>query len=400
MFFLPVCLYYVLFTVLAFAMNKTVILTEAAVLLCLYYFSRQKKFPVWFLSIITCTNVIIIAGFRTTYDKAEYDKILRQKNVAPVVLSSGEIKGKKQENFFRRSFRGPMVPCQIQGMVTDRDEKFLYVCCLFGGIRDSLFKIDLQKNVMSERGAGKGLSAVALLNDEKKLFVTSFIEKSLFVYLTDPLTVAAEIRLKNANPLDLSKLTGKDEFIVLDERQKMYKLCFVKGSPVLKTLSLPGIGIPQYFDVNEKKGAAYLANTSSQRPVIAVDIHSFKISRTKEKSFFPLWFLTGIAVDDEKQKIYVADMLRGKVSVLDERTFSVEREITLHRGLRCMAYDRKRHLVYAGNYFSGEVVAISTTNYSIAQTFYVGRRIRKFYITPRSGRVFVSSGFGLFELKL
>lgn len=396
--FLPAGLCFVVLTGFVFLLNKAVILFEIIIFLFLYFTLRSRKMLLCFLCVVTNVNVFAVISFRVAYTNKSYIRILQQSNVTPVIFSTRRAKGKKDKYSFLRKAGAPFIPCQVQGVAMDNSERFLYLCCLFGGSDNSLYKMDVRKNEIVLTGNGKGLSAVFPLDNEKSLLVASFLERGLFVYSSDSLWLRNEITLKNANPLDIIKLPGKDVFLVLDERRKVYKVFMEKQKTKVETVTLDGIGIPQYFSLDNKRKVIFLANTSQRMPVVAIGVKPFKPGKIKKMKSW--WFLTGIAVDGQKQKIYVTDMLWGKVRVLDEKTLSLEHEIPLQFGLRCATLDAERHLLYVGNYISGEITAINTDTLKVKQKFFVGSRIRKIYITPRTKRVFAVSGFGVFELKL
>ncbi len=396
--FLPAGLCFIILTGFVFLLNKAVVFFEIILLFFLYFRLRFRNIPLWFLCIVTNVNVFSVIAFRVAYANKSYVRILHQNNVSPVIFSTDRAKGRKDKYSFLRKAGAPFVPCQVQGVGMDKFERFLYLCCLFGGSDNSLYKMDVRKNKIVLTGEGKGLSAVSPFHNDKRLFVTSFLERDLLVYSSGTLLPRERTPLKNANPLDIIKLPGEDVFFVLDERRKVYKVSMEKQKTKLEAVTLAGIGIPQYFSLDKKRGVIFLANTSQRMPVVAIKVNPFKLEKIKKVKSW--WFLTGIAVDEQKQKLYVTDMLWGEVRVLDERTLSVEHEVPLQFGLRCATLDAERHLLYVGNYISGEVTAINTDTLKVKQKFFVGSRIRKIYITPRTKRVFAVSGFGVFELKL
>lgn len=164
-----------------------------------------------------------------------------------------------------------------------------------------------------------------------------------------------------------------------------------------------------YNAYNEYTGNLYIA---AERYMDFPCLHIFQFSRDRSRPVFlrscfslrdavlSLGLSTAVEVDPLKEEIYMAFPLEGSVYVLSEKNFKLVKKLKVSVGIRELAFDARRSLLYAANYTSGYIHAVFPLTGEITETIFVGKRIREIRYDPVLDRLLVTSANGFMEVTL
>ncbi len=110
--------------------------------------------------------------------------------------------------------------------------------------------------------------------------------------------------------------------------------------------------------------------------------------------------INGAAFDPDRNEFYVTFSLGGELGVFDATTFAPKRTIPLELGVREIAFDRRRRLLYVGCYVSGDVVVYDVDHASVKERIYVGPKMRHLSLDEDLDVLLVASKAGFFEIPL
>ena len=282
----------------------------------------------------------------------------------------------------------------VRNIFTDDKEEFLYFTAYgrseWKGVPyETFFRVPLKK-----RGKLQSLIypfCYAGAYDKKRhlIFLLGRDTDELLVVSPDTMNVLRKTKIFR-NPADIYMDEKRDRLIVLFEwRMAVYHP---------ETLSPLGV-------YSAKRGANFVQGVVlKKRDTIAlacftvggVQERDLKTCRVKRK-FLDMtpWAVTA---DPDENFLYVTDFLRGTLSVLDIRTFSVVKRARIQSGIRPVEVDEKRGLVYVGSFLSPYLFVLDE-NLSVKKKIFVGNPCRDIKLL-RNGRLFVGTRFGLVEIKV
>lgn len=106
----------------------------------------------------------------------------------------------------------------------------------------------------------------------------------------------------------------------------------------------------------------------------------------------------GLQLDRETRELYIAYTFSGEVGVFDVDTVTKKASIPLATGLRELAYDPARKLLFAANFLTGEVSVVDVRARKEIDRIFVGRLIRQITWAPRIERLVLTSANGFLEV--
>ncbi len=92
-----------------------------------------------------------------------------------------------------------------------------------------------------------------------------------------------------------------------------------------------------------------------------------------------------VVLDGDRGRLIVTDMNGGTISLVRAADLSVEKTIDVGRGIRHLALDPERGLIYAGNFLTGELLALDRDELGERRRAFVGTRIQPIALS-RDGR--------------
>ncbi len=104
----------------------------------------------------------------------------------------------------------------------------------------------------------------------------------------------------------------------------------------------------------------------------------------------------GIALDRREENLYITDFFLGRLYKLDARTLKVRQSTWLKSGIRPVAVDEGRKLIYIGNYIDPYLVVLDK-NFNMLTKVFVGSTCRDIKLL-KNGRLFVATRLGLLEV--
>jgi hypothetical protein len=113
-----------------------------------------------------------------------------------------------------------------------------------------------------------------------------------------------------------------------------------------------------------------------------------------------LWGMAGaMALDAPRCELYVSRLLYGRVDVLDCRSLRTVRTLRAGRGAHELALSPDSDSLYVVNYFEGTFLEINRRTGRLIDSFCVGRQTRALHLDPATGRLFLASKCGIYEVK-
>ena len=123
--------------------------------------------------------------------------------------------------------------------------------------------------------------------------------------------------------------------------------------------------------------------------------------RTLEVTRRMLWPPSaGFDVDRRSGAVYLVNMLPGRLHKVEPRTLRSVDSMYLGVGLKLVRHDPRRDLLYVGNYLTGKLYIVSWRRRRVLSTVFVGARNQALLLVPGSGRLFTTTNYGLFEVKV
>lgn len=122
-----------------------------------------------------------------------------------------------------------------------------------------------------------------------------------------------------------------------------------------------------------------------------VDIEGFRLANSKFL-LLPMW-VEAIPGRDE-----IAVNGFRSVKILDSKTLKTLRMIPTKTGIRCLAIDEKRNLIYVAQYFKGELAAYDLYSGQLKSVYYLGQQIRVVHYAEQPDRIYTGSFQGIFEI--
>lgn len=92
-----------------------------------------------------------------------------------------------------------------------------------------------------------------------------------------------------------------------------------------------------------------------------------------------------VVLDEDRGRLIVTDMNGGTISLVRAADLTVEKTIDVGRGIRHLALDPERGLIYAGNFLTGELLALDRDGLGERRRAFVGTRIQPIALS-RDGR--------------
>jgi hypothetical protein len=138
----------------------------------------------------------------------------------------------------------------------------------------------------------------------------------------------------------------------------------------------------------------HLTNHGTVRLLDRFSLHPLKEKRVAGRLYF------NAALDTKRNEIVVDSMASGRLFALDRDTLATKRKGHSARGLRHLVYDARRDLLYAANFFTGEVVALAPDDFSERARWYVGLRPRWMELSADGDELRVASAAGGVTVRL
>jgi DNA-binding beta-propeller fold protein YncE len=211
---------------------------------------------------------------------------------------------------------------------------------------------------------------------------------------------------------------GRPRFVVLDEESRLLFIA-LHAKPFIEVIhadSLEAIS-GAYRSLADSdflygNGLSYLIQDPISKDLffgsdwilpffIRVDRHLMNYRRT----FFSLpnylqnlGLLMGFAIGRNTHRLYIGTPLEGSIYVYNLDTMKLEKKIRDTIGLREIALDEDRNLLFAGNYVSGFLSIFDLSNDRLLDRIFIGRKNRQILYDPKRRVVFVTSANGFFAV--
>ena len=166
-----------------------------------------------------------------------------------------------------------------------------------------------------------------------------------------------------------------------------------RPDPLRLVATYPGHGLHEYVHL-PKTGELF-----TQSEGVPPGLLKFKLGETPKLTGYRLLPLTyGIAYNRRAHLLYVTDPFLGRVWIVSPRDLSLVGSFDATVGAKNIVYDHRRGLFYIGNYLNGHFYVYHGETTRLLGRVDTGKRYRRILVAPRSGRVFVATSRGVFEV--
>lgn len=256
----------------------------------------------------------------------------------------------------------------------------------------SLFKVSLKEEALPATYSGDRLFDIAFAPDGN-LLATSYYDSKLLLM----------------NPVDLSVTKALDtstypQHIIMDPRGGRVTVLH-EGLGIANIYSLPEMtfydktkisGAPSKIVVDDESRKAYASNW--MYPYLLTETEIFSL-RTTRKAVFMGFDGGGVALDKNRDRVYVTRGVTGEVLGIDLKTFNVVDKIKSPSFARPVLVDQKRKLIYVGN-TSYPYVRIYDYDGKFIDEIFAGPNCREIVASPASNRILAGTALGVVELKV
>ena len=139
--------------------------------------------------------------------------------------------------------------------------------------------------------------------------------------------------------------------------------------------------------------AGFRSNMGPGDKLLEIDPRTYSVVR----GTYLVWPLFGLAVDEQRGRLYAASPLTYSVFEIDCTTLGLIDSIPVTGGLSHLALDPHLRELYVG-YYGGRVEAVDLDSKKGLWTVELGRMLRKIRYHEKTKRLFVCSGCGIFEI--
>ena len=143
--------------------------------------------------------------------------------------------------------------------------------------------------------------------------------------------------------------------------------------------------------------AGHVVKMSNAGDVVLYDRHSMEIVAEKRVAG-RLYF--NVVLAERRNELLVGNMASGRFFALDRNALATTRKGRGPRGIRFMAYDERRDLLYVANFFDGTLAAVSPDDFAVRSVLRVGPRPRWVSFAEGGDALLVASGVGAVRVDL
>jgi hypothetical protein len=193
----------------------------------------------------------------------------------------------------------------------------------------------------------------------------------------------------------------RNVFEVVLDGNIIYALCEVSHSlvkinawnhQIIGELKLPGLdAYDMVFDPVKRR----IISTDYWSPnLVVIDADRFSIDRTLRIG----WSSFGIVLHE--RKLFVARPLAREVVEIDADTLKIVRRIEVGYGVRDLEIDKRRGLLFAGNYYDGTVDAVDVQNGERVARLFVGSLLRGISLCVDGRFLYCATGCGVKRVEI
>ncbi|MCZ7584550.1 MAG: hypothetical protein M5R36_15045 [Deltaproteobacteria bacterium] len=122
-----------------------------------------------------------------------------------------------------------------------------------------------------------------------------------------------------------------------------------------------------------------------------VDVDGFKKANSK-------WMLLSMWVEPIPGRDEIAVNGYRSIVILDATSLETRRVIRAKTGIRSLAVDQKRNLIYVAQYFRGELAAYDLDTGEAKGAVFVGPLLRAVNFSEKNDRIYTGSSQGIYEI--
>jgi YVTN family beta-propeller protein/VCBS repeat-containing protein len=267
-----------------------------------------------------------------------------------------------------RGFAGPV------SVAFSPDGARAYVTNLDG---DTVTVINTTSFEQATFSVGDGPEGIAISPDGTRAYVVNSLDGTLSVISIVPTVTSIEV---GADPAGVAVSPDGTRVYVADSDGDSVAVIDTASRTVITTVSVGDS--PERVAVSADGTRQYVTNFDSDS-VSVIDTATNTVIATVAVGLSPKHLAVG----------YVSSFATGAVSVINTDTNTVRTTYILHSGLRGVAYDHERQLLFVANSTDGTVVVIDTSSDTLVDGIPVSGGPSELTVAP-DGRVYVSNSDG------
>ncbi|MCL4429350.1 MAG: hypothetical protein M1167_01230 [Chloroflexi bacterium] len=234
------------------------------------------------------------------------------------------------------------------------------------------------------------------------MFVANTNSHTVSVVSASTFEVLATIDLPDYQTIsalsDIEYNPRKGEILVLDYFDGTLTVISDSTLQIVRTVALGNDPYPSRLGLDDENGAifvVYVQKSRDSKPanfISVLDDQTFEVITT-----IPLSSNGGVrGLDSEKGVLYVATA-DAVITFLSQKNYSVVATIPLGMGaMKQLAYDSGKDVLFVTNPTNNSVSIISTSTYTVIETFPLATPSRIIYL-PDRGELYVGTGFRSFN---
>lgn len=372
---------------------KEAAIFAVAVLFCV---RSARKTGAWFpppLKVMAFVSIatILVINFDALPMPRVTKRILKQESVRPVLMNPGLQKKLGLPVF-------DIATNDMQRLVSDSEDRFIYVSLsYFSAYKSGVIQIDLDDLTNIRMLELPGCMDFAMNAGEDLMYVSGLQKCEIYVVRIPEFELERTIPVKKKcwpNIEDIVLYEKEGFLLVNEEGNRIYKIDIEPGE-IERIIRTPLRTMVDVMKRNPVSGRTYASGDLFLSVFGELDRNVEKY--TRKRIFY--WGMD-FAFSPTGSSAYLNNSWTGYLYELDLKTFKVVRKIFVAPGLRDVAYDDSRGLIYIGNFATGRVFAIDEKTGGKVAVLDFGKRVRDILITRKNHRMFVLSGYGLFEVDI
>lgn len=368
-------------------------------LFCLSFLKRNFTRKLLSIAFLVLAENLILFFFPEPLKTFDYEKIKNQKFVAPLFWFTNEAKPSSMKGVLAL----PKQAGSIRTMVMTRDEKQLYVI-LHGPPVPHRIAVKLPvKNILAPLPDGSkfawlsakktdnaGARDMALDDMHHTLYILG-INGTVFQVDTNTFKVKHTFSTGMKRMVHLFLLKDKQSILLLPEtgNLKKYRL------PSWKLMQSAETDGNVYALLPARDEKVLFIVQWGKSTILEMNLNTLKVLREiRSAPYYPV----GADLSEQNHVLYFTDYVRGQLFTVDTRDFSIADSFKVKRGLREARWDKKRKLLYMGNFQKGELYIFDVKKRKIIRELFLGKKLRHIYITPKTNQVLAATRYGIFRI--
>lgn len=236
---------------------------------------------------------------------------------------------------------------------------------------------------------GKAFDNAIVDCERDRVFIGDFDERRLIELSATSLTFLRDLSLDVARVTQMAYDAASRTLFLLNEHDMNVLAVDAAALTIGRAYADAG-----QQDLIVDDGRNRLITTSIARLKV-LDLPSGRLTQA-----IPMGYSLRLAADFAGGRLFVSSFTNGTVRVLDLRDFSDIARLRLRPGVRYLAYEPTRNLLFAGGYLDGILYVIDGATLAVTRRIQLGPRLRHLEISPDARHLYCTSATGAYRIAL